>query len=55
LKEVWLDIRIEKTDTHKGVMIKVLLDSGTMEMFIDRKTIAKHKFKLQKTSEGQKC
>jgi len=48
LKEVWLDIRIERTDTHKGVMIKALLDSGATEMFIDRKTVTKHGFKLQK-------
>jgi len=48
LKEVWLDIGIEKTDTHKGVTIKVLLDSGVTEIFIDRKTAAKHGFRLQK-------
>ena len=35
-------------DTHEGVTIKVLLDSGTMGMFIDRKTVAKHGFRLQK-------
>jgi len=39
---------VEKIDTHKGVMIKVLLDSGTTEMFMDRQTAAKHRFKLQK-------
>jgi len=30
LKEVWLDIGIERADTHKGVTIKMLLDSGVM-------------------------
>jgi len=48
LKEVWLDIEIKKTDTYKGVTIKALLDSGAMGIFIDRKTVAKHGFKLQK-------
>jgi len=48
LKEVWLDIGIERTDTHKGVTIKALLDSGVTEIFIDRKTAAKHGFRLQK-------
>jgi len=48
LKEMWLDIGIERTDTHKGVTIKVLLDSGAMGMFMDRKTAAKHRFRLQK-------
>ena len=43
-----MDIEIERMDTHEGVTIKVLLDSGTMGMFIDRKTVAKHGFRLQK-------
>jgi len=48
LREVWLNIGVEKIDTHEGVMIKALLDSGAMEMFIDRQTVARHRFKLQK-------
>jgi len=36
LREVWLNIGVEKIDTHEGVMIKVLLDSGTTGMFMDR-------------------
>jgi len=48
LKEVWLDTGIERMDTHKGVMIKVLLDSGVMGIFMDKKTTAKHGFRLQK-------
>ena len=43
-----MDIGIERMDTHKGVTIKVLLDSGTIEMFMDKKTAAKHRFRLQK-------
>jgi len=39
---------VKKIDTHKGVMIKVLLDSGTTGMFMNRQTAAKHRFKLQK-------
>ena len=27
LRKVWLNIRVEKIDTHEGVIIKVLLDS----------------------------
>jgi len=45
---VWLDIEIERMDTHEGVTIKVLLNSGATGMFIDRKIAAKHGFKLQK-------
>jgi len=28
LREVWLNIKVEKIDTHEGVIIKALLDSG---------------------------
>jgi len=36
LREVWLNIGVEKIDTHEGIMIKALLDSGATGMFIDR-------------------
>ena len=48
LREVQLNIEIEKVDKHEGITIKALLDSGMTEMFIDKKMAAKHKFKLQK-------
>ena len=48
LREVWLSIEIEKVDTHEGVTVKALLDSGTTRMFMDKKMAAKHGFKLQK-------
>jgi len=48
LREVWLNIGVEKIDMHEGVMIKALLDSGAMGMFMDRQTVARHGFKLQK-------
>jgi len=48
LREVWLNIGVEKIDTHEGIMIKALLDSGATGMFMDRQTAARHGFKLQK-------
>ena len=48
LREVWLNIGVEKIDTHEGVMIKALLDSGATEMFMNRQMVARHGFKLQK-------
>jgi len=48
LREVWLNIGVEKIDMYEGVMIKALLDSGTTEIFMDRQTAARHGFKLQK-------
>ena len=46
LREVWLNIGVEKVDTHEGVIVKALLDSGTTGMFMDKKMAAKHGFKL---------
>jgi len=48
LREVWLNIRVEKIDTHEGIMIKALLDSSATGMFMDRQMAARHGFKLQK-------
>ena len=48
LREVWLNIGVEKIDTHEGVTVKALLDSSATGMFMDRKIAAKHGFKLQK-------
>ena len=46
LREVWLNIGVEKVDTHEGVMVKALLDSGATGMFMDKKMAAKHGFRL---------
>ena len=48
LREVWLNVRVEKMDTHKGVSVKVLLDSSAIGMFMDWKMAARHRFRLQK-------
>jgi len=48
LREVWLDIEIEKVDTHKGITVKVLLDSGAIGMFMDREMAKRHGFKMTK-------
>jgi len=48
LREVWLNIGIKKIDTYEGIMVKVLLDSGATEMFMDKRMAAKHGFRLQK-------
>jgi len=48
LREVWLNIGVEKVYIYKGVTVKVLLDSSVTGMFINRKMAAKHRFRLQK-------
>jgi len=48
LREVWLNIGMKKIDMHKGVMVKALLDSSATGMFMDKRAVAKHGFRLQK-------
>jgi len=48
LREVWLNIGIEKIDTHEGVTVKALLDSSATGMFMNKRTAAKHGFMLEK-------
>jgi len=48
LKEVWLNIEVEKIDTHEGITVKALLDSGTTGIFMNKKMATKHRFRLQK-------
>ena len=43
-----MNIRIEKIDIYEGVTVKALLDSSTIEMFMDKRTVAKYGFILQK-------
>jgi len=48
LREVWLKVGLEKLESHEGVAVKTLLDSGTTGLFMDT-TFAKEKgFKMEK-------
>ena len=46
LREVWLNIGVEKVDIHEGITVKALLDSGMTGMFMDKKMAVKHGFRL---------
>ena len=48
LREVWLNIRVEKMDIYGGIIVKALLDNGITGMFMDQKITVKHGFRLQK-------
>jgi len=48
LKEVWINIGLERVDNHEGILVKALLDSRATGMFVDRKFIKKNGFKLEK-------
>jgi len=37
LREVWLNIRMKKIDTHEGIVVKALLDSDATGMFMDKR------------------
>ena len=44
LRKVWLNIGVEKVDTHEGIIVKALLDSGTTGIFMNRKMATRHGF-----------
>ena len=46
LREVQLNIEVKKVDIHKGITVKALLDNSVTGMFINRKMVAKHRFRL---------
>jgi len=48
LREVWLNIGVEKMNTHEDIIVKVLLDSSTIGIFMDQKMAVRHRFRLQK-------
>ena len=48
LREVQLNIGVEKVDIHESIIVKALLNSGATEMFMDKKIAARHGFRLQK-------
>ena len=48
LREIQLSIEVEKIDIHEGVIVKALLDSSVIGMFMNRKIAAKYGFRLQK-------
>jgi len=35
LREVWLKVGLEKLESHEGVAVKALLDSGVTGLFMD--------------------
>ena len=43
-----MEVGIEKLDNHEGVTVKALLDSSIMGIFVDKKFVEEHVFKLEK-------
>jgi len=43
-----MSIGVEKLNMHEDITIKALLDSGATGMFMDKRMVARHGFKLKK-------
>ena len=50
LREVWLNVGLEKVDTHEGVSVKALLDSRAT-LFMSKKLAERQSFKLEKLNK----
>ena len=48
LREVWMNVEIERVDTHKGRTVKALLDSGATGLFMSKSLAQKGGYKLIK-------
>jgi len=48
LREVWINVGIEKIDTHEGRTVKALLDSGATGLFMSKSLAQKGGYKLIK-------
>ena len=48
LREVWMNVGIEKIDTHKGRTVRALLDSGATGLFMSKGLAQKGGYKLIK-------
>jgi len=48
LQEVWMQIGVERIDTHEGISVKVFLDSGATGLFISKRCTEREGFKLIK-------
>ena len=48
LRAVWMKIGLEKVDTHKGIMVNALLDSGATGLFMDKGFMEKNGLKMER-------
>ena len=48
LREVWMKVGLEKLESHEGVAVKALLDSGATGLFMDTTFARKKGFKMER-------
>jgi len=51
LREVWMNMGIERIDTHKGRTVKALLDSEATGMFMSKSLAQKKGYRLIKLDQ----
>jgi len=51
LREVWLNVGLEKVDTYEEVSVKALLDSGATGLFMSKRLVERQSFKLEKLNK----
>ena len=54
LREVRLNIGVEKIDMYEDITVEALLDSSVIEMFMDRKFVETSGFYLKISKQHQK-
>ena len=48
LREVWMKVGLEKLESHEGVAVKALLDSGATDLFMDTIFTREKGFKMER-------
>jgi len=48
LREMWMQIGVEKIDTHEGISVKALLDSGATDLFMSQKYAERGELQIDK-------
>ena len=48
LREIIVKIRLKRIDIQKGVIVKILLDSGAIRLVMSLEFVRKQEFKLKK-------
>ena len=48
LRAVWMKVGLEKVDTHKGMTVDALLDSGATGLFMNKEFVEKNGFRIEK-------
>jgi len=54
LRTVWMKVGLEKVDTHEGVIVDALLDSGATGLFMNKEFVEKNGFRMEKLEKPVK-